>query len=179
MSGVAITPTPPAPDTRVFIAGVFQALARGGRVFIIAKPSLVEKLKPLLDELGIQLVELGDDAKLPDDCVVIRQEGGIRLKIEVYERGAIVKSVTTTLSVLESVLAEVKSKLKGAPSQTPPPEPAGRGEPVVIQLPQQEGGKPAGESDKAGRKVVRFEMKVPDEVRERILKGVTDRDRGG
>lgn len=96
-----------------FVSGLIMAANKGIRVFISA--SLLDKLRPLFDKLGIQVREA---ATIPTDTyILIRHAGGIKIKIEVYENGKRVNSISTSIKAFEKALQSIIEKQKGKEEQ--------------------------------------------------------------
>ncbi len=96
-----------------FVSGLVMAANKGIRIFITA--SLLDKLKPLFEKLGIQVKEAN---QIPTETyILIRHAGGIKIKIEVYENGKRVNSISTTVRAFEKALLSIIEKQKGKDEQ--------------------------------------------------------------
>lgn len=106
-------PTLTSTSLAEFVSGIIMAASKGIRIFISA--SLLEKLKPLFDRLGIEVREV---SQIPTDTyILIKHVGGIRIKIDVYENGSLVNSVSTTIKAFEKALISIIEKQRGDSSQ--------------------------------------------------------------
>jgi len=116
MSAVSIVQQIPALTSSSltdFVSGLIMAASKGMRIFITA--SLLDKLKPLFDKLGIQVREA---ETIPTDTyILIRHAGGIKIKIEVYENGNRVNSISTTVNAFKKALLSIIEKREGKDEQ--------------------------------------------------------------
>ena len=117
MSVSLISQIPALTSTTIsdFVGGLIVAATRGVKVFITA--SVYSKLKDLFSELGISVKEV--KGSIPADTYVLIKSSGIKVKIEVYEAGKRVNSISTTMKALEKVLREYIEKKKGGDSEGP------------------------------------------------------------
>ena len=113
VSIVQQVPTLTSTSLAEFVSGLITAASKGIRIFISA--SLLEKLKPLFDKLGIEVREVN---QIPvDTYILIKHVGGIRIRIEVYENGNLINSVQTTIKAFEKALLSIIERQKGDSSQ--------------------------------------------------------------
>lgn len=98
-----------------FVGGLITAATRGVRVFISS--AVYSKLKTLFNELGIQVREV--QGSIPADTYILVKSAGIKVKMEVYEGGRRVNSITTNMRALEKALKEYIEKKKGGNSESP------------------------------------------------------------
>lgn len=113
MSIISQIPALSATTVSDFVSGLIVAAARGVKVFISA--SVYNKLRPMFEELGIRVREV--KGNIPADTyILIKSAGGIRIRIEVYEGGKRVNSISTTIRALEKALSEYIEKKKGGDS---------------------------------------------------------------
>ena len=116
MSSISIISQIPAlTSTSVtsFVNGLVTAAAKGVKVYISA--SLYNQLKDTFNELGITLREV--KGEITDDTFIIVKSAGIRIRIEVYEGGSRVNSLTTTVKAFEKALKEYIEQKKGKKSE--------------------------------------------------------------
>lgn len=98
-----------------FVGGLIVAATRGIKVFISS--AVYMKLKDMFEELGIQVREV--QGNIPADTYILIKSAGIKVRMDVYEGGKRVNSITTTIKALERALKEYVDKKKGGDGEGP------------------------------------------------------------
>lgn len=106
-------------DLSSLVRGILIASARGIKVYMTK--DVYKALSDTLNELGITAREVNEEIK-EQNYILIKDAGGIKIKIEIYENGKIVNSVTTTSQKLEKALREYLAISKGASSKGDQPQ---------------------------------------------------------
>mgnify|MGYP001772900018 CR=1 FL=1 len=97
-------------DLVAVLRGVLLAASRGVKVYMEA--DVYERLKPLLDELGIKVREV--EGEITDSTYILIGGGpGFVVNIEVYEGGRLVHTVSTNIERLRRALRELLARRAG------------------------------------------------------------------
>ena len=88
------------------ITTILSAAANGMPVYITA--SLLNKIRPYLDALGIRYVKV--NGPITAENYIFMKLAGVTVKIEVYEHGKPVKSFNIHMNTLEKALREMTNK---------------------------------------------------------------------
>lgn len=107
---LSITTSLATSNIHQFVEAMFQAAARGYRVFIDAK--VYEKLSSLFEKIGVQVKEVPPGSIQYSNYILIRSTGGFKVRIEVVENGKTVNTIRTTLNALQSALSKLADRVK-------------------------------------------------------------------
>lgn len=105
-------------DLSSLIKGMMIASSRGIKIYMTK--SVYKLLSETLKELGITAREVNEEIK-EQNYILIKDVGGVKIKIDIYENGKIVNSITTSSQRLEKTLRDYLAVSKGASNDNSQP----------------------------------------------------------